>query len=350
MLAAGRATSEWIRAEWRVAWPAKNPQKGASSRGTVLSTLLGILYLLDPSKIELSHHLPSFKSSLSAMATAPHPPLSSVRTPAMTASPAISAPTDLYAHGDATAHALVANTLHTLDQVCGPLRVFGWSEAHRCTLQRSPPSLQEILAAFTSKGEGDREMLFALLNAKAAEDNVSLLSEHSRTAQLTVPQRIAAERNLRRSLLEMYKGQPATSPSMYMPESQGYSLPSPPASSYRASPYPIRRASRSPSSSQSSDEAAYLDSRKRRRSHSPHADFRSHRQSSLSAVTRSDTTVPPSPYSSASSQSGSGSPRSREAMNIGSLLTASQERDIRSSQAQQVSYVRRDDDSGRRHT
>lgn len=38
--------------------------------------------------------------------------------------------------------------------------------------QRNPPSMHEILAAFTAKGDGDREMLFALLNAKAAEDNV----------------------------------------------------------------------------------------------------------------------------------------------------------------------------------
>ncbi|KAI0094560.1 hypothetical protein BDY19DRAFT_913427 [Irpex rosettiformis] len=251
------------------------------------------------------------------MATVPHsaiPPLSSARSSSsMTASPAPSSPQDVYAHSEMTAHALVANTLQTLDQ-------------------RSPPSLQEILAAFTSKGEGDRDMLFALLNAKAAEDN-----------------RIAAEKNLRRSLLEMYKGQPMVSPSVYVSESQGYSLPSPPASSYRASPYPIRRASRSPSSSQSSDEATYLESRKRRRSRSPGIDLRPHRQSSLSAVTRSETAMPLSPYSSTSSQSGSGSPRSREAMNIGSLLAASQERDIRLSQAPQVSYVRRDDDSGRRH-
>jgi hypothetical protein len=33
--------------------------------------------------------------------------------------------------------------------------------------------MHEILAAYTAKGDGDREMLFALLNAKAAEDNVS---------------------------------------------------------------------------------------------------------------------------------------------------------------------------------
>lgn len=145
----------------------------------------------------------------------------------------------------------------------------------------------------------------------------------------------------------MYKGQPVASTSLYMPEGQGYSMPSPPASTYRASPYPIRRASRSPSSSQSSDDA-YLESRKRRRSRSPGHEFRSHRQGSLSAVTRSDAPLPPSPYSSASSQTGSGSPRSREAMNIGSLLAASGERDVRS-QAQQVSYVRRDDDPARRH-
>ena len=33
--------------------------------------------------------------------------------------------------------------------------------------------MHEILAAYTAKGDGDRDMLFALLNAKTAEDNVS---------------------------------------------------------------------------------------------------------------------------------------------------------------------------------
>lgn len=39
--------------------------------------------------------------------------------------------------------------------------------------QSPPPSLREILAAYRAKGDGDRDMLLAMLNAKAAEDQVS---------------------------------------------------------------------------------------------------------------------------------------------------------------------------------
>ena len=38
--------------------------------------------------------------------------------------------------------------------------------------------MHEILAAYTAKGDGDRDMLFALLNAKTAEDNVSPARMH----------------------------------------------------------------------------------------------------------------------------------------------------------------------------
>ncbi|KAI0343964.1 hypothetical protein BDW22DRAFT_1355200 [Trametopsis cervina] len=230
-------------------------------------------------------------------------------------------PPQPYPHtNDMAAHALIASTFQTLDQ-------------------RAPPSMHEILAAFTSKGDGDREMLFALLNAKAAEDN-----------------RIAADRNLRRSLLEMYRTPHASSSAMYMPESPMYPFPSPPTSSYRESPHRSPRqngrASRSPS--HSSDEASYAESRKRRRSRSPDREYYARRQGSLSAVTRSDAPLPPSPYSSASSQSSGGSPRSRESMAIGSLLTASHERDTHApshrTEPQAVSYARREDDSGRRHS
>ncbi|EEB87084.1 hypothetical protein MPER_15722, partial [Moniliophthora perniciosa FA553] len=33
-----------------------------------------------------------------------------------------------------------------------------------------PPTLREILTAYRTKGDGDREMLLAMLNAKTAED------------------------------------------------------------------------------------------------------------------------------------------------------------------------------------
>ncbi|CAE6440482.1 hypothetical protein RSOLAG1IB_09180 [Rhizoctonia solani AG-1 IB] len=48
--------------------------------------------------------------------------------------------------------------------------------------QPPPPTLREVLAAYSAKGDGDREMLIALLKAKAAEDtriaNVAQLQQH----------------------------------------------------------------------------------------------------------------------------------------------------------------------------
>ena len=38
--------------------------------------------------------------------------------------------------------------------------------------QLPAPSLREVLGAYRLKGDGDREMLLAILNAKAAEDQV----------------------------------------------------------------------------------------------------------------------------------------------------------------------------------
>ena len=40
----------------------------------------------------------------------------------------------------------------------------------------NPPSLRDILAAYKHKGDGDREMLLAMLDAKSAEDKVSPIS------------------------------------------------------------------------------------------------------------------------------------------------------------------------------
>ncbi|KAG8730686.1 hypothetical protein FRC12_020125 [Ceratobasidium sp. 428] len=52
--------------------------------------------------------------------------------------------------------------------------------------QAPPPSIREILGAYSAKGEGDRDMLVALLNAKSAED-----------------QRIAAVATLQQTVLQM---------------------------------------------------------------------------------------------------------------------------------------------------
>lgn len=38
--------------------------------------------------------------------------------------------------------------------------------------QPAPPSLREILTAYRTRGDGDRDMLLAMLSAKTAEDQV----------------------------------------------------------------------------------------------------------------------------------------------------------------------------------
>ncbi|KAH7340294.1 hypothetical protein B0J17DRAFT_715523 [Rhizoctonia solani] len=60
--------------------------------------------------------------------------------------------------------------------------------------QAPPPSLREILSAYNSKGEGDREMLVALLNAKSAEDQrlASLATLHQTVLQMQHAIAIAA--------------------------------------------------------------------------------------------------------------------------------------------------------------
>ncbi len=56
-----------------------------------------------------------------------------------------------------------------------------------CVLVYYPPSptLREILDAYKAKGDGDRDMLLAMLNAKSSEDQVGLLSRlHTATVVL----------------------------------------------------------------------------------------------------------------------------------------------------------------------
>ncbi|KAF8610491.1 hypothetical protein BDV93DRAFT_601491 [Ceratobasidium sp. AG-I] len=60
--------------------------------------------------------------------------------------------------------------------------------------QTPPPSLREILGAYNSKGEGDRDMLIALLNAKSAEDQrlASIATLHQTVLQMQHALAIAA--------------------------------------------------------------------------------------------------------------------------------------------------------------
>ncbi|KAJ7042586.1 hypothetical protein C8F04DRAFT_1390555 [Mycena alexandri] len=61
--------------------------------------------------------------------------------------------------------------------------------------QPPPPSLRDILGAYKSNGDGDRDMLLAMLNAKTAED-----------------QRLASLAALHRTMLEFYQSSPPLSP------------------------------------------------------------------------------------------------------------------------------------------
>ncbi|KAH9937420.1 uncharacterized protein B0H18DRAFT_1113264 [Fomitopsis serialis] len=66
------------------------------------------------------------------------------------------------------------------------------------SLQQSPPpSLRDILDAYRAKGDGDRDMLIAMLNAKSAED-----------------QRMASLASLQKSMLDLYQ------PSLRQPQIQ----------------------------------------------------------------------------------------------------------------------------------
>ncbi|OSX67813.1 hypothetical protein POSPLADRAFT_1030720 [Postia placenta MAD-698-R-SB12] len=212
--------------------------------------------------------------------------------------------------------------------------------------QSPPPSLRDILDAYRAKGDGDRDMLIAMLNAKSAED-----------------QRIASLASLQRTMLDMY--QPALHPSSHSipplhlstdvhshshyghhhsPSGPSYSvthMPSPPHTSYHHSPHSRvhahdesaymshRRGSSASASSPTAKEALLAPSgssptRKRRRSRSP-PPAREHQRMHLEQLPGSahDLPLPPSPYSSASSHSSGGSPRSRESMAIGQGEAAS---------------------------
>ncbi|KAI9572731.1 hypothetical protein HD554DRAFT_2014674 [Boletus coccyginus] len=174
--------------------------------------------------------------------------------------------------------------------------------------QPPPPSLREILGAYRSKGDGDRDMLIAMLNAKSAED-----------------QRIAAIASLHRTLMDLYttdaKIPPATplhqyplsSPHTYSPPkkrptvdlSNGHDSTRKSALSPREPPHqplpPRKRQRYSPSPAPSPRHDACS-------SHPPSRD------------------LPPSPYSSRS-DSEEYSPRSKASMAIGSLLSSGAGRD-----------------------
>ncbi|EPS99092.1 hypothetical protein FOMPIDRAFT_1060924 [Fomitopsis schrenkii] len=220
---------------------------------------------------------------------------------------------------------------HRPDPAMDSLLAAAWQSIQ----QSPPPSLREILDAYRTKGDGDRDMLIAMLNAKAAED-----------------QRIAALASLQKSMLDMYQpsahpvhgqtipplhiSEPSQSQSLYAhshrsrsPYSSAHqyhaSMPSPPPSYHHHSsrsppPHSLDERGRPLLMLDAHDTfASSPNSRKRRRSRSP-ALVREHPQYRTQERDR-DLPLPPSPYSS-SSQSSGGSPRSRDSMAIGALLSA----------------------------
>jgi len=166
--------------------------------------------------------------------------------------------------------------------------------------QPPPPSLREILGAYRLRGDGDREMLMAMLNAKSAED-----------------QRIASVASLHRSMLEYYQAYAGQ-----MPETPHPSTSNLPGSSHQNGAYCPSSPHTAPTSHLPYDPAS------QRSTHAhPHKRVRtsespppSMSRSVPSTYTSSPPPGPPSPYSSRS-DSVDQSPRPRDAMVIGSLLT-----------------------------
>jgi len=175
--------------------------------------------------------------------------------------------------------------------------------------QMPPPSLREVLGAYNLKGDGDRDMLIAMLNAKSAED-----------------QRMASVAALHRTLLELHHTPPPLShislppfhaqptPHSYPPRSISRSPPTPEMKptnlvnpKKRPTPPPAREARTHNTSSPKRQRTS-------RDRPSPH------RSSHSSSSMKHDNL--PSPHSSSRGDSAEYSPRSRASMAIGSLLSS----------------------------
>ncbi|GBE78055.1 hypothetical protein SCP_0109370 [Sparassis crispa] len=195
--------------------------------------------------------------------------------------------------------------------------------------QAPPPTLREILEAYKTKGDGDRDMLIAMLNAKSAED-----------------QRLASVASLHRTMLDMYQApmRPSLAP-LHIADSH----PAYPSSHYSNSLYHShvheaydhpRRAE--PSHSQPPP-AAHQSRKRRRASQSPPPQPRAYRPRERLDQPAHDLPFPPSPFSSASThsnRSGSGSPRSRESIAIGALLSSGSPASLRDRAVDAVSAER----------
>ncbi|TFK57490.1 hypothetical protein OE88DRAFT_1804026 [Heliocybe sulcata] len=176
--------------------------------------------------------------------------------------------------------------------------------------QLPPPSMREILGAYNARGDGDRDMLLAMLNAKTAED-----------------QRMASVANLQRTMLETYRVSTIGGAPMPPPLPERYQFPpSMPIPRIASPSMQERRAPRSTAEPARSTpphlpgirDAVPLDSdRPRKRARSS----RTSRSPRLRQLGTTTPDLPPSPYSSSHSDAAERSPRSRGSMAIGSLLS-----------------------------
>jgi len=192
--------------------------------------------------------------------------------------------------------------------------------AHSILEQSPPPSLREILIAYRTKGDGDRDMLLAMLNAKTAED-----------------QRLSSVASLHRTMLEICQ-QTAPSPTEQSSSTCVNSSYHYPTSSVTQSSFCDQQSSRrshvarSPINSLPSvrDVVSHYPEHPRKRhrsSNSPHPSHGADYETSHSEQ------FPPSPYSSSNrSDSAEYSPRSRESMTIGSLLSSRPNREANGDQ------------------
>ncbi|TFK20142.1 hypothetical protein FA15DRAFT_689247 [Coprinopsis marcescibilis] len=195
--------------------------------------------------------------------------------------------------------------------------------------QAPPPSLREILTAYRTKGDGDRDMLLAMLKAKTSED-----------------QRISSLASLQRTIIELHQrtnGAEVLSPPGRSAAGNSYPYSpnhTPGAPSYPADQRPSRRGGNTHRASSRSRSPARAHPhmppprdapnphqephpRKRHRSsRSPPPHHRGAYEPSHPAEQ-----FPPSPYSSDRSESADYSPRSKASMNIGSLLSVGPRRE-----------------------
>ncbi|KAI0050688.1 hypothetical protein FA95DRAFT_1555410 [Auriscalpium vulgare] len=212
----------------------------------------------------------------------------------------------------APAKSLLAATWQVLDQVSlrAPLRAS--VPLLTRAAQPPPPSLREILGAYRSRGDGDREMLMAMLNAKSAED-----------------QRIASVASLHRSMLEYYQVPQHAAPQYDPPYPPQLASPAPYDAGGSSSSSTHRAHYDAPHPHASSSSAPTPHRKRPRASASPplpyaypprHAHAHAHARARVPSSSPPQH-VPSSPYSSARSDSADRSPRARDAMAIGSLLT-----------------------------